>query len=490
MRRRVEINFKQIWKIIGKLLVFESLFILATTIVSAIYSEDDFIYFIITAGIGLFVGLGLNIIFKNPSDYIGKREGALIVTLTWVFFSFLGALPYWLSGAIPSFTDAFFESISGFTTTGASILNNIEELSHGILFWRSMTHWLGGLGIIVIFMALLPLMGINSTNLFVAETTGPTMDKISPKINDTAKILLLMYLFLTFLEIILLFLGGMTLFDAVCHSFATVATGGFSTKQTSIGYWTSPYIHYVISIFMLLAGVNFALFFLVYTRNFKKIRKNEELRAYLLIVVVSVVFIVLFTLDYKNITFASFEETFRSVLFTVASMATSTGFATVDYLQWKPIAWVVIIILMFIGASAGSTGGGAKVIRFLIVFKVMWYEFKKIIHPTAIIPTKYNKQNVSDSVIMTIFAFLLIYLLIVVFGTIILMATGMGLQESFGGVLSSISCMGPALGDLGPSGNYADVSIFGKWFFALIMLIGRLELFTVFIIFTPSFWKK
>ncbi len=490
MRRRVEINFKQIWKVIGILLIFESLIILSTTIVSAIYSEKDYIYFIITAGIGLFVGLGLNVIFRNPSTTLGKREGALLVTLTWVFFSILGAFPYWLSNAIPSFTNAFFESISGFTATGASILNDIEGLSHGMLFWRSMTHWIGGLGIIVISMAILPMIGVNATNLFIAETTGPALDKISPKISDTARILLTIYISLTLVETTLLVFGGMSFFDAICNSFATVATGGFSTKQASIGYWTSPYIQYVVAIFMLLSGINFSMFFLAYTRNFKKVIRNEEVKVFLFLAIASSIVVTLFNLDYTSINFSYLEKTWRDSFFTVSSILTSTGFGTVDYMLWQPITWVILAILMFIGGSAGSTGGGAKVVRFLLAGKIAYAEFKKLIHPIAVVPVKYNRKNLQENLEIRVLAFLFLYVLIIALGMLILIIAGMELKEAFGSVLTSLSGVGPAFGKLGPANNYSEISTFSKWFMAFIMLIGRLELFTVLVLFTPSFWKK
>ncbi len=485
-----KINFKQIFKVIGKLLVFESLIILSTIIVSGIYLEEDYIYFIITSLIGLSIGLGLNLFIKNPPTYLGKREGALIVSLTWILFSFLGALPYWLSGAIPNFTDAFFESISGFTATGASILNNIEELSHGILFWRSMTHWIGGLGIIVISMAILPMIGINATNLFIAETTGPALDKISPKINDTARILLTIYTSLTLVETVLLMFGGMNFFDALCHSFATVATGGFSTKQASIGYWSSPYIQYVIAIFMLLSGINFSMFFLAYTRNFKKVFQNEEMKVFLALAFGASLVVFLINLDYTSYTFSYLEKTWRDTFFTVSSMLTSTGFGTVDYMLWKPITWVILAMLMFVGGSAGSTGGGAKVVRFLLAGKIAFAEFKKLIHPTAVIPVKYNKRNLQENLEIRVLAFLFLYVAIIAIGMLVLLVAGMGLKEAFGSVLTSLSGVGPAFGKLGPANNYADISTFSKWFMSFIMLVGRLELFTVLVIFTPTFWKK
>ncbi|MFV0391546.1 MAG: TrkH family potassium uptake protein [Paludibacteraceae bacterium] len=489
--KRAEINFKLVFQIIGKLLLVESLVILSVLSVSLFYGEKDGIYFLLTAGICLAVGLILAFANRKAVHTIGKREGAIMVTATWVVFSLAGALPFWLSGAIPSYTDAFFETMSGFTTTGASILNNIEELSYGMLFWRSMTHWLGGLGIIVISMAILPILGVNGAHLFVSETTGPTKEKFSPKLNDTARILLIVYVSLTVVETILLKIGGLSLFDAVTHSFATIATGGFSTKQASIAYWgSSTYVQYVISIFMLLAGINFAMYFFAYKRNFKKIWKSEELRGYLSILFVITIIITFSLIDFsENIQFANIEKAFRDSFFTVSSLITTTGFATVDYTTWKPFTLVLIVIIMIIGGSAGSTAGGIKVVRIMIAAKTWYYEFKRLIHPSAIIPIKYNNYVIKDDVHSRVMGFILLYFFLIFIGTMILLLSGMGIPESIGSMLSCLSCVGPGFGSVGPVGNFSAIPEFSKWFLSFIMLVGRLELYTVLMIFTPAFWK-
>ncbi len=381
--------------------------------------------------------------------------------------------------------------MSGFTTTGASVLNNIEELSHGILFWRSLTHWLGGLGIVVISLAILPMLGINGSQLFVAEATGPTKDKFSPKINDTARILFIVYFSLTFIETLFLLFGGMSLFDAVTHSFATIATGGFSTKQASIGYWeSSPYIQYVLSFFMLLAGANFALYFFGYKRKFFKIRENEELRYYVL-VMLGASFAIMFTLiDFNNVVnFAVVEKAWRDSFFTISSLMTTTGFSTVDYMTWKPLTWVVIVIIMLIGASAGSTSGGIKMVRVVIATKACYYEFKRLLHPPAVIPVKYNKHVLNESVLTRVLTFIILYLVIILIGILILLISGMGVGESIGSMITCVSCVGPGFNSVGPAGNYAAIPEFSKWFLTFVMLLGRLELYTVLIIFTPAFWR-
>ena len=486
-----EINFKLVSKVIGNLLLVESGTLLFMLIVTWLYGENDGKYFLYSALITLALALLLKLFSLNAPSKAGKREGCMIVTFIWVLFSLFGALPFWMSGAIPSYTDAFFETMSGFTTTGSTCLNNIEELTYGMLFWRSMTHWLGGLGIVVISMAILPILGINGTQLFVAETTGPTKDKFSAKINDNARILFLVYIVLTLAETIFLLFGGMSLFDALTHSFSTVATGGFSTKQVSIAYWeNSAYIQYVLAIFMLLSGANFALYYFGYKRKLFKIFENEELRYYVIIMVVASLIVMVSLIDFsKVVNFTTIEKAWRDSFFTISSMMTTTGFTTVDYMTWKPLTWVVIVIVMLIGASAGSTAGGIKVVRVVIAAKACYYEFKRMIHPSAVIPVRYNKQILHENTLTKVLTFVVLYLFITIAGILILMISGMGVGESIGGMVTCISCVGPGFGTVGPAGNFANIPDFSKWFLSFAMLIGRLELYTVLIIFTPAFWK-
>ncbi|GAB1414990.1 TrkH family potassium uptake protein [Paludibacter sp.] len=395
------------------------------------------------------------------------------------------------SGSITSVADGFFETMSGFTTTGASILNNIEELPKSILFWRSMTHWIGGLGIIVISIALLPIFGFSSVQLFSAEATGPTKDKIHPKMSETAKRLLLVYLVMTVAEIILLMLAGMDWFDSINHSFATVATGGFSTKQASVGYWDSPLIQYIIIVFMFLSGVNFSLFYFLFKGKLHKFKDNEELRFFALTTVVFTLLIAFSILDFtKIVTFQEVEKIFRDSLFTVVSLMTTTGFVTVDYSVYNQVIWILVLLIMLIGASAGSTAGGMKQIRVLLILKYSYYEFKRIIHPNAIVPVRYNNLIVREDVITRVLAFIILYLLVIAVGTVILTFSGMGFIESLSGMITCISDVGPGLGSIGPASNFSGLSDFAKWFLAIVMMIGRLEIFTVLVIFTPVFWKK
>ncbi len=486
-----EFNLRLVFRVMGSLALLEGVVLLFVCLIPLLYGESDAHYFLLASAISFaFAGIAL-LIGRNHSTFIGKREGSVIVSFTWIIFSLIGLLPFWMSGSIPSFTDAFFETISGFTTTGASILNNIEELSHGMLFWRSLTHWMGGLGIIVISLAVLPVFSTSGTQLFAAETTGPTKDKIHPKINETAKRLFIIYIILTAAETILLKLGGMNWFDAVNHSFATIATGGFSTKQASIAYWNSPYIQYVISTFMILSRINFSLYYSGFKNKLGKIKENEELRYYMITLFVFAFIIALSLIDFsKALQFNTIEQAWRDSLFTVSSLMTTTGFCTADYMTWKPLTWVILLLVMLTGASAGSTSGGIKMIRVVISAKTCYYEFKRLIHPNAVIPVRYNGHLVREDILTRVLAFTLLYLVVAAFGILVLAMSGMGFLESVGGMITCLGGVGPGLGLVGPAGNFHDIPEFSKWFLSLMMLAGRLELYTIFLLFTPAFWKR
>ncbi|MFH2142417.1 MAG: TrkH family potassium uptake protein [Bacteroidota bacterium] len=480
-------NYRFIINILGFLLMLEGFFIALSSIISLIYRESDFWPLIISSSISIFVGFFCWLFNRNITREVGTREGYIVVSIGWILFSVFGAIPFYLSGAIPSYTDAFFETMSGFTTTGASILNDIEAIPHGLLFWRSLTQWLGGMGIIVLSLAILPLLGIGGMQLFVAEVPGIKADKLHPRIKETAKRLWGIYLLFTFSETILLWIGGMTLFDAVNHAFTTMATGGYSTKQASISYWQSPFIHYVITIFMIFAGTNFTLSYFALNRKFKKIWKDEEFRFYIGVILcfTFVVTLVLYLTQSFGI-----EKSFRDAFFQVVSIITTTGYMTVDYLLWGPFLIIVIFVAMFFGGSAGSTGGGMKIVRILLVLKNSILEMKRLIHPNAVIPVRYNKQTVSVSIMSNILAFIVIYILIFVLGTLIMAGMGLDFESAMGSVVSSLGNIGPGIGTVGPAANFHDIPDAGKWFLSLLMLIGRLEIFTVLIILSPAFWKK
>ncbi len=479
-------NYRVILFVLTRLLAVEGLIMLISGGISWSYGETDFMSFALSTAIVL----GINIItypfLRNISKHIGKKEGYLIVSLVWVVFSFFGALPFYISGAIPSFTDAFFETASGFTTTGASILNDIESLSHGMLFWRSITQWLGGMGIIVMAVAILPLFGIGGMQLFIAEVPGPTPDKIHPRVKETAKRLWGIYILLTLVETLLLWLGEMNFFDAINHSFTTMATGGYSTKQSSIADF-SAYSQYVITIFMFLAGMNFTLSFFAIKLKFNKVFKNEELRWYTSIIVV--ITLVIAVIIWKN-NDIGIEKAFRDSLFQVVSIITTTGFATYDYLLWSPVAIVLIFMLMFFGGSAGSTGGGVKIVRIMLLIKNSHFEFKRMMHPKAIVPVRLDKRSVEPKIIAHVQGFIVMYFIIFVVGTIIMSAMKLDLNSAMGAVIACLGNIGPGLGEVGPASNFANIPDLGKWFLSFTMIVGRLELFTVLVLFSPFFWKK
>lgn len=465
----------------------EGVAMLLALIVSVIYKENDLTGFALSSGLNLLVGALIIWLTRNASKDIGKREGFIIVTLVWIVFSLLGSLPYIFTGSIPSYTDAFFETMSGFTTTGSSVLNDIESLSHGILFWRSLTQWLGGMGMIVLSLAILPIFGIGGMQLYIAEVPGPTPDKISPRIRQTAARLWVIYLIFTVAQTLLLWVGQMPLFDSVCHSFTTMATGGFSTKQASIAYWPSPYIQYVIILFMFIAGTNFTLSYFAIRGKFSHLIKDEEFRFYGLIVLL---FAIIITAGLLISSETGIEKAFRESLFQVVSIITTTGYATTDYLLWKPILIALIFSAFFIGGSAGSTGGGIKIMRILLLLKNGYYELKRMLHPNAVIPLKFNNHSVDSKIVTNILAFFVIYFMIFGLSTIIFMLFEPDFETSMGAVATSLGNIGPGLGTVGPAESFSHIHPAGKWFLSFLMLLGRLELFTILVLFSPAFWKE
>ena len=480
-------NVKLIFRVLGFLLFVEGVAMMLPLVVSLFYRESDFNAFIISSAITIASGAVILAFARQATKDIGKREGFIIVSFVWIIFSFFGSLPYVISGAIPNFTNAFFETISGFTTTGSSVLNNIEELPHGILFWRSLTQWLGGMGIIVLSLAILPVFGIGGMQPYVAEVPGPTPDKISPRIRQTAKTLWIIYLGFTITETVLLWIGGMTFFDAVCHSLTTMATGGFSTKQASIAHWNSPFIQYVIVFFMFIAGTNFTLSYLALKGKFRLAFKDEEFRYYTLFVL-GFTFLI-FTGLYIS-TSLGVEKAFRNSLFQVVSIITTTGYATADYLTWQPILTILIFALFFFGGSAGSTGGGIKIMRIVLLLKNSYYELRRMLHPNAVIPVRFNKHTVDSKIITNVLAFFMLYFIIFAFSTIVFTLIDPDMESSMGAVATCLGNIGPGLGNVGPAETFMHIKPIGKWFLSFLMLLGRLELFTVLVLFSPSFWKE
>jgi trk system potassium uptake protein TrkH len=481
------LNARTIIRILGLILVIEGFFIWLAIPVSLIFGEKDFPQFILSGAITLGVGAAAYLPVRKTNLEVSRRDGYVIVTGAWILFSLFGTLPFLLTGSIPSFTDAFFETISGFTTTGASILNNIEELSHAVLFWRSLIQWLGGMGIILLTLILLPFLGIGGMQLFSAEVPSPTPDKLHPHVKDTAKRLWFIYLIFTFSETMLLWAGDMGLYDAVCHSLTTMATGGYSTKQASIAFWSSPYIHYVITVFMFLAGTNFTLAYFAMHGQFRKIWKNEEFHWYLGFVGG---FTLLIAVGLYFTSGRAVEPSFRDALFQVVSILTTTGYATADYLQWAPWLIVLIFTLMFFGGSAGSTGGGPKIMRVVVMLKNSTQELKRMIHPNALIPVRLNRMAVEEQVVTSVLAFMAFYGIIAVVAMVALSMLGNDLNTSIGAVAATLGNIGPGIGNVGPALNYSEIQMAGKWFLSFLMLVGRLELFTVLVLFSPLFWRR
>ena len=495
----MKLNGKIIFHIMGLLLVFNGGFMLIAALVSGLY-KDGVTLDIFLAGITTVLsGTLLMFVTRGHEREVKKREGYIIVTCGWLIMSLSGSLPYIFSESIPSFTNAFFETISGYTTTGASILNDIEALPKGILFWRSTTHWIGGMGIIVLAIAILPLLGIGGMQLFAAEAPGPSADKLHPRITDTAKRLWLIYVGYTAAETILLTVAGMSFFDAINHSMATLSTGGFSTKNASLAYWNdTPAIQYIVIFFMFLAGTNFVLSYFIFKGKVQKIFQDEEFKRYLWVIGIFTVIAALVIYfqtnvpvnDYHPMPFGKIESTIRHALFQVVAIVTTTGFVSADYTAWVPFLTVLFFGIMFLGGSAGSTSGGVKVVRHLLMIRNGLLEFKRTLHPNAVIPVRYNSKSVSPEIVYNILGFFILYMLSFIIGALVLGMMGLDFETAVGGAASSIGNVGPALGSLGPLENYANLPALGKWWCSFLMLIGRLELFTVLILITPYFWKK
>ena len=455
----------------------------------SIYYDTDDISALLISGVVTSI-IGFIIWFftrQKETPDLGKREGYLIVSLGWISMAIFGALPFIIHGSISNYTDAFFETMSGFTTTGATILQDIEALPPGLLFWRSLTQWLGGMGIIVLSIAILPLLGIGGMQLFAAEVPGVTKDKIHPRVKETAKRLWGIYVILTGAETLLLMIGGLNFFDAINHAFTTMATGGFSTKNASIAHYTSPFVQYVIVIFMFFAGTNFTLHYLALHRNFSFVKNNTEFKFYLAFIVSATLFILLVHLPKVNF---HLEESFRQSIFHVVSLTTTTGYVASDYENWAPFSRMIFFALLFIGGCAGSTGGGIKFVRHILLFKNSVLELKRLIHPRAIIPVRFNKKPVDAEIISNVQAFFIFYIMIFILSSIVLSLFGLDFITAAGAAATCIGNVGPGIGAVGPINNFADLPELVKWILSLLMLLGRLELFTILIIFSPFYWKS
>ncbi len=483
----------------GLLILCNGGFMVLAAVISGIYKDGVTIDIALAAVVTMIVGTLAMFLTRSHEKEVGRKEGYIIVTFGWLIMSISGVLPYIFSGAIPDLTNAFFETISGYTTTGASILDDIEVLPEGILFWRSLTHWIGGMGIIVLAIAILPLLGIGGMQLFAAEAPGPAGDKLHPRITDTAKRLWLIYFGYTVAETILLKLAGMSFFDAINHSLATLSTGGFSTKNLSVAYWNDqPLIQYIIMLFMFLAGTNFVLSYYAFKGKVQKVLHDEEFKFYSIFVIsftIIAALVIFFkanveTSDYHPMVFGEAESAFRHSLFQVLSVITTTGFVSADFTSWTPFLTIFFFGLMFLGGCAGSTAGGIKVMRHLLIIKNGLLEFKRTLHVNAVIPVRYNNKTVREHIVYNIIAFFVLYMLLFIIGSLVLGALGLDFTSAIGGAASSLGNVGPALGTLNPLSNFNSLPALGKWWCGFLMLLGRLELFTVLILFTPYFWKK
>ena len=477
-------NYRMIGFVIGRILLTEAALLMLPTAVAAVYGEAV-LPFLIPALLLAVIGLALGLRSPKRSS-LYARDGFAVVALAWVLMSVFGALPFVISGDIPHFVDAFFETVSGFTTTGASILTEIEPLGRGVLFWRSFTHWVGGMGVLVFVMAILPMNDGHGMHLMRAEVPGPTVGKLVSRMSDTAKILYGIYLAMSVIETVLLLLGGMSLYDSLIHAFGTAGTGGFSCRNLSVGAYDSVYFDVVISVFMLLFGVNFNLYYFLLIRRFRDVVCSEELRAYLLIVSASVLAIAV------NIShlYQSFGASLRYALFQVSSIITTTGYATADFNTWPAFSKAILVILMFVGACAGSTGGGMKVARVVILVKTSFCDMRRMLHPNAVATVRFEGKPIGEKNIRSVHLFLTVYLIVFTVSCLLLSLEEMDLVTTFTAVAACMNNIGPGLEVVGPMGNFASFSLWAKLLLSFDMLVGRLEIFPMLLLFAPSIWKR
>ncbi|NLZ38258.1 MAG: TrkH family potassium uptake protein [Firmicutes bacterium] len=480
-------NFSIVIKNLGMLLLCEAAAMLPSVFLAFYYQESTISAFLYAIIIAVFFGL-LFYSLKVKENIIRYKEGFAIVTFGWIAVSLIGALPFIFSGVLPSFADAFFETVSGFTTTGATVITNVEIVPYSLLFWRSFTHWLGGMGILVLALAISPALGVGTFQILRAESPGPISTKLTPKLSNTAKILYTTYLIITLIEIILLNLGGMPLFDSVVNTFGTLGTGGFSIKNASIGAYNNVYFELVITIFMLLSGVNFSLYYLAFKqKSLWHFWQDKEFKVYLGIVAV---YILVITLNLCGSVFNSFWESLRHASFQVVSIITTTGYATTNFDLWPDLSRMLLLSLMFIGACAGSTAGSMKVIRIYLIFKYVQREISSLIHPRAVRAVKIGEQSVQETVLSSVVAFAMLYFLLFIAATLLILTQGLDIISAISAVACTLGNVGPGLNTVGPAQTFAPVSDFAKYIFSLCMLMGRLELYTVISLLSPRFWQK
>jgi trk system potassium uptake protein TrkH len=481
-------HIRIITRFVGILILFLGISMAFPLLVSLFYEDGSTWAFLFSMGISSCFGF---IVFfltrEKESPQLNHRDGIAIVTFGWVMAGFFGTLPYLFSGSIPDFTNAYFESLSGFTTTGASILDDIEFLPKGILLWRSQTQWLGGMGIIVLSIAILPFLGVGGMQLYKAEIPSPVVDKLKPRISETAKTLWKVYLLLTVVEIVLLLAGGMSFFDGICHAFCTMPTGGFSTKNGSIAHFNSSYLDGIIVLFMLFAGINFSLHYKLIKGDFSVFGKDPECRIFLLLVAV---FIFIVTLNIYGSFYGSLAGAIRYAAFQVSSIITTTGFVTADYDKWPSLSKHILLICMFIGAMAGSTGGGIKIMRVMLLVRHSYQEIFRIIHPHAVTTLKMGGKPVPANILSSIWGFFILYMGLFIVATLIMASLGLDFVSAIASVAASIGNIGPGLGVVGPVQNFLSVPVLGKWVLIFCMLLGRLEIYTLIALLVPEYWRK
>ena len=471
--------------ILGRMLGVEAIVLLIPAFVSWLYAEDGWKYFLITSAIlaAVYIAFGL----RKPKDTtIYGRDGFIIIVCAWILWSLFGAMPFWLSGAIPSYVDAFFETVSGFTTTGSTILTDIASMPKGMNFWRCLTHWIGGMGVLVFVMVIVSLEDKNSMHLMRAEVPGPETDKLVPKARDSAKILYGMYLILTIAQVIFLLAGGMNLYDSIIHAFSTAGTGGFNNRNNSVAYYDSAYIDGVITVFMILFGINFNMYYFLILKKVKDVFKNEEVRAYLGIILGATALI---TVNILSI-YEKPLKAFRYAVFQVASIITTTGMATADYNLWPEFSKCILLAVMVIGACAGSTGGGMKVSRILIALKSVKRELKRLLHPKSVNIVKVNGKKVKEETLQGVYVYFMAYIFIFMISVLLVSLNNFDFATTFSSVLTTMNNVGPGIAAVGPIENFADFSTFSKLVFCVDMLVGRLEIFPFIVLLSPSLWRK
>ena len=481
-------RWRYILNIMGILTFFFGLTMMVPLFVGLYYHDQSVIPLLKSMGITVAAGLSFYFIFKSgKAEVISQREGMAIVAVGWTAVGLFGALPFYFASGFESFVDAVFESVSGFTTTGASILTNIEAVSKGLLFWRSLIQWLGGMGIIVLSVAILPFLGVGGMQLYKAEVPSPVPDKLKPRIRDTAMILWKVYVLISLVQTVLLLFGGMSLFDALCHTFTTMPTGGFSTKNASIAHYDSVYFDCVFIFFMLMAGINFSLHYQLLKGKTLAFWQDSECRFFLGAVLVLTIVV---SINLFGSLYATIGNALRYGAFQVVSLITTTGFATADYEKWPAMSQLILLLCMFVGASAGSTGGGMKCLRIMLCFKYCYRELFSLIHPHAVTQIKIGGKAVPDDVMRSVVGFLALYMGLFALSAVILAGMGVDFRTSFAAIAACIGNIGPGFGLVGPVENYAHIPYLGKWLLIWCMLLGRLEIFTLIILVVPEFWRK